>query len=248
MTSESISKTLRSNILGRPVELLENTDSTNAQLKIKAENHTASQGFCLIAQQQNEGKGTDGNSWASAKGNIYASILFAYDDKVNTLFPLYPAVALCRVLRKYHIEAHVKWPNDVLIGKRKIAGILCEGASGKYMIMGIGINVNQETFAGELSNIATSLMIETGNEFALEEILANFLEEYEKLYYGHYDILKEWLKLTEMIGKTIATFQEGKEKKVKVMGLSPEGFLLVESEGKTETLMARRGLDISVDY
>ncbi len=248
MTTQSIQEKLKSQILGKEFSCLLETDSTNARLKTLHERQARPNGFMLIAEKQSQGKGTDGNVWASEKGNIYASILFEHSNKINTLFPLYPAVALAKTLNNYQIEAHVKWPNDVLVGQKKIAGILCEGVSGKYMIMGIGINVNQTTFPNHLSDIATSAKLESGLDFSIEEFLADFLNEYETLFYGKGDIIKEWCHISRMIGKKISISQDGKKKEVEISGLSPEGFLQIISEGKSETLMARRGLDISVNY
>ena len=237
-------------IIGKKLFTLDITDSTNTQLRKMHEAHALANGSVLIAKQQTNGKGTDGNEWVSEKGNIYASILFEHSDKINTLFPLYPAVALAKVLRKnYNINAHVKWPNDVLVGTKKIAGILCEGVMGQYMIMGIGINVLQTQFYGEISNKATSIALECDETVSTESVLNKFLSEYENLYYGICDIRKEWLEHTEMIGKTIKSTQDGVESSVTVSGLTQEGFLeIITQDGHTETWIARRGLDISAEY
>ncbi len=237
-------------IIGNNIITLELTDSTNLQLKNLCEKETLSAGFVLVAKQQTNGKGTDGNYWVSELGNIYASILFDYDDKVNTLFSLYPAVALAKILRRdFNINAHVKWPNDVLVEHKKIAGILCEGVAGKYMIMGIGINVLQTNFSGDIENIATSIAAESNSNIDTNAVLEAFLREYNNLYFGKCDIRQEWLNNTQMIGKTINSIHDGEKKSVVVTGMSPEGFLEVKNKlGQTEIWMARRGLDINAKY
>ena len=238
------------NIIGNKIITLELTDSTNFQLKKLCEKESLAAGFVLVAKQQTNGKGTDGNDWVSELGNIYASILFDYDDKVNTLFSLYPAVALARVLRRdYNIDAHVKWPNDVLVGHKKIAGILCEGVAGKYMIMGIGINVLQTNFSSNIEKIATSIAVESDKKIDINTVLVAFLKEYNNLYFEECDIRQEWLNHTQMIGKIINSVHDGIEKSVTVIGMSPEGFLEVRNKlGQTETWIARRGLDIDAVY
>ena len=175
--------------LAKTILFYDKIDSTNKKAKSLAKEAPLKEGTTLVASQQTEGKGTDGNQWQSYKGNLYISVIFPFDERITTLFPLYPAVALCQVLReKYKINAHVKWPNDVLVGTHKIAGILCEGVSGSYMIMGIGIKVLQKDFEGEVKNIATSIALETKQTFTIEQVFQHFLESYEKLFYNNCNI------------------------------------------------------------
>lgn len=250
MTSNTLKDKLHTKILGKDIIYFDQIDSTNTQAKRLMEEQGLKEGCIILAGQQSKGKGTDGNTWASAKGNLYLSVIFNYDDKINTLFPIYPAVALAKVLNnKFNIKAHVKWPNDVLVGNKKIAGILCEGVAGKFMIMGIGININQESFPKDIDNIAISMKEISQDEHSITEVFTCFIEEYEELLFGDSDIRQEWLSLTKMIGKTINTTLNGDKAQVKVTGLSKEGFLEVEdTEGHKHTWMARRGLDISANY
>lgn len=250
MNIKSLKKGLKTATLGQDIVYFDQTDSTNTQARLRMEEKPLREGAVFITSQQTQGKGTDGNAWESGTNNLSLSVIFDNDAKVNTLFPLYPAVALAKVLREnYAIEAHVKWPNDVLVGTKKISGILCEGVAGQYMIVGIGINVNQERFPTALDRIATSMKSETGIAPSLEEVFQAFLLTYEQLLYGTTDIRQEWLNHTEMVDKTITSSLDGQEQKVTVMGISEEGFLQVKnSEGEIETWMARSGLDISTNY
>lgn len=250
MDKNTLGKGLETQILGQDIIYFDQTDSTNTQAKLRMEEDALSEGAVFITAQQTQGKGTDGNAWESGKDNLSLSIVFDNNEKVNTLFPLYPAVALAKILRnKYNIEAHVKWPNDVLVGNKKIAGILCEGVAGQYMIMGIGINVNDENFTKDLRKIATSMKIEKKESFSLEGVFQDFLLEYEHLLYSDTDIRQEWISHTQMLNKDITISQNGEKSTVKIVGMSAEGFLQIKNtQGKTETLMARRGLDISTHY
>lgn len=250
MNANSLKEGLTTKYLGREIIYLEQLDSTNLMAKSLMQESNLEEGTIVIASQQNLGKGTDGNVWVSDIGNLYLSVIFSYSEKVNTLFPLYPAVAIAKVLKEhYHIDAHVKWPNDVLVASKKIAGILCEGDAGRFMVMGIGINVLQTAFKGELQNIATSIQQQRKEDIKLEEVFQKFLLEYEALYYGDCNIRQEWLSITKMIGKEISISQDGKVSKVKVVGMNEDGFLQVQdSKGDISSLMARRGLDISTNY
>ena len=250
MEKRSLTHHLKTQYLGKELYYFEHLASTNATAKELATSTKKHNSFTVVAQEQSQGRGTDDHLWHSPQGNLYLSVVFPFDQQIDTLFPLYPAVALAKVLReKYHIAAHVKWPNDVLVGHKKIAGILCEGVTNRFMIMGIGINVQQTDFPEVLSSIATSIVLENKQNPSLESVFQSFLQEYEKLFYGNCDIRQEWIKHTLMLGKTIQSTQEGISKSVIVSDLSPEGFLeVVDTNGKKETWMARRGLDISANY
>jgi BirA family biotin operon repressor/biotin-[acetyl-CoA-carboxylase] ligase len=250
MNIELLKSKLNTKIFGQGITFFNQTDSTNAQARIHCDKGGFDEGHIFVAAQQTQGKGTDDNTWLSGNDNLSLSIIFNFDQKVDTLFPLYPAVALAKVLKEqYQIEAHVKWPNDVLVGHEKIAGILCEGVAAQYMIVGIGVNVNQSIFPKELASIATSIKRITGQDSVIEELLASFLKEYENLLYNTNDIRQEWLQHTRMVGKRVSVTQDGETKKVKVIGISKEGFLQIEnSQGMIENWSARRGLDINAEY
>lgn len=250
MNTTALTAQLKTEYLGSKITTFDTVNSTNTQAKHYNEKEGVHHGHMFIAEKQSDGRGTDGNTWESQRGNIYLSVTFDYRKPIDTTFSLYPAVALAMVLNDtYKIPAHVKWPNDVLIGKHKIAGILCEGAFNQYTTMGIGINVNQRVFAPHLQDIATSVYMQLNEEVELEAFTAHFLNAYEALFYSDTDIIKAWLSLTQMVGKTIHTTQDGVEKKVTVLGLSPEGFLSVKlQDGNVENWMARSGLDIDVHY
>lgn len=250
MDTKLMQSYLSTKFLGQKVSAFDIVDSTNTQAKLHCEEKGVTNGHVYITNRQTQGRGTDGNSWASDGDNLYLSIVFEYDDKIDTCFPLYPAVALTKLLNEhYKIEAHVKWPNDVLVGQQKIAGILCEGTFNHYMIMGMGVNINQSKFSDALTNIATSIKMITGAEINIEKFTAQLLNTYEKLFTNSTDICKEWLTLTKMIGKIINVEQDGVNKQVTVTGLSQEGFLQIQHpNGDIEDWMARRGLDISTQY
>ncbi len=247
MNKTSLQNSLKSKILGQEIFFFEETDSTNEQAKKIATQKGVRQGSIIVAAQQTQGRGTDGNVWESGKNNLFFSIIF--DNRTNnitTLFPFYPAVAIAKTLKnKYNINAHVKWPNDVLVGSKKIAGILCEGVAHQYMTVGIGLNVNATTFPDSVKDKAISMKLINENNFLLEDVLQNILSEYEHLLFDQCNIRQEWLNHTQMIGKQITAIQDGISQKIKVLDISEEGFLIIKKQGgKIENWMARRGMDL----
>ncbi len=250
MNIATLTKGLDTKILGRKIIYFDQTDSTNTQAKQRAEAELLPEGTVFITPKQTQGRGSDGNEWEGGQGHLSFSIVFKEDATISTLFPLYPAVSLCRVLKRhYGVPAHVKWPNDVLVGKQKIAGILCEGAAGKYMIVGIGLNVNESNFPPQLCSIATSMKLVKQQNYMLEDVFQTLLKEYEYLLYQDVDIRKAWLDNTQMLNKEISVSIKEKKQTLTVTGMSEEGFLQVRhQDGRRENLMARQGLDISPAY
>ncbi|MDQ2900041.1 MAG: biotin--[acetyl-CoA-carboxylase] ligase, partial [Acidobacteriota bacterium] len=131
-------------------------------------------GTVVVADEQTAGQGRHGHSWHSEPGSgLYVSIVLdAFVDPVLTL-----ALGLATgeaIARETDIRCDLRWPNDVMIGGKKVAGILVQ-LVGATAIAGIGINVNHQAFPAELSREATSLSIETGRRHDREELLAELL-------------------------------------------------------------------------
>ena len=166
----------------------EDTDSTNTRAREYAnENLTENRSpVVFLAKRQSAGRGRRGRSFSSLSGGIYMSILTYPDADFNpTEITAYAAVALSRAIKKISgVEACIKWVNDLYIGGKKLAGILCEGEfdeKGKilYSVCGMGINVYKNELPEEISNIATSLEAEgvrTDINSLSAEIIVEFLE------------------------------------------------------------------------
>lgn len=177
--------------VGSTLLIKEVTDSTNLDIKRAAENGAA-HGLVAVAEQQTAGKGRRGRSWVSPPGeNLYFSMLlrprFA-PDEVSMLTPVM-AIAVAQAARSIGLDAKIKWPNDVVIGGKKVCGILTElffqEENRFYVIIGTGINVNQPGFPEEIQDKATSFFQEKKELIDREELLAAvlhfFAEYYEKL-------------------------------------------------------------------
>ena len=167
-------------------------DSTNTLVKRLAE-EGEDEGVMVLAEHQTAGKGRRGRSWSSEKdAGIFMSFLLrpSLEPMHISGLTLVAALALTAALKDvYRSEPKIKWPNDVVLGNKKICGILTEMSSElnviNYAVAGIGINVNNDRFPKEIAETATSLLIETGERKNRAEIVAAFAEWFP-IYYNKY--------------------------------------------------------------
>lgn len=177
MNLNEIKKYLKTDIIGNNLICLDETDSTNNDCK---RNCDAEDGTVFAAELQTAGRGRRGHNWLSPKGSgLWFSILLKPSippERISQI-TLVAGLAICRV-----IGGKIKYPNDIVIGTKKVCGILTELICGNSVVCGIGINVNNGSFEDEISNRATSLKIENGIEYNREKLLAEILNEFEILY------------------------------------------------------------------
>jgi BirA family transcriptional regulator, biotin operon repressor / biotin---[acetyl-CoA-carboxylase] ligase len=164
-------------MIGTPRVHLRLTDSTNERAKELAA-AGAPHGTLVTADEQSAGRGRQGRTWkAPARTAVLMSLV---TRRLAPTLPLAAAVAICEALP---VRCEIKWPNDVWLERRKLAGILVEGRPQEgWAVLGIGLNVTTEAFPPELAEIATSLRL-TGIETAVESVLSDLL-----------DALDEWLE------------------------------------------------------
>ena len=178
--------------VGTQLTYLSTVSSTNDLLKAMAE-EGAAEGTVLVANEQTRGKGRLGRSFTSAAGKgIYLSAMLRPELAPEALLPLtgFVAEAMVRaVSRAAGAQAQIKWVNDLILNGKKLCGILTESAFSaggrlRYVVVGIGLNVNYETqdFPEELRPIAGSLRTELGRAFPLAPIAAAMIEELDALY------------------------------------------------------------------
>jgi BirA family biotin operon repressor/biotin-[acetyl-CoA-carboxylase] ligase len=173
--------------IGHRIIQLGSVDSTNNYAATLISEGQAEHGTVILAEEQTAGKGQRGAVWVSEPGlNLtFSVILKPANLSVLDQFMISRcvAVSLVHVLRKFGISGIVKWPNDILVGQKKIAGVLIESQilSGlvQSCIVGVGLNVNQSEFEG-LN--ATSLKVETGNFIPLMEVLLMSVNEFEMIW------------------------------------------------------------------
>jgi BirA family biotin operon repressor/biotin-[acetyl-CoA-carboxylase] ligase len=155
---------------------LEETASTNDEAA-KLGRQGAPEGTMVGAERQSHGRGRRGAPWHLGPGDGLAFSLLLRPDFARPLWPrlaLAAGLAVCQVVERAGLAGAIKWPNDVLVGGRKIAGILVEAAAN-FVVVGIGINVNGLDFPDELSAIATSIEQQSGRRWDREWVLAETL-------------------------------------------------------------------------
>ncbi|MGD0292234.1 MAG: biotin--[acetyl-CoA-carboxylase] ligase [Terracidiphilus sp.] len=162
------------------------TDSTNTNA-LAAAHGGAPNGSVYFAEEQRAGRGRGDHTWDSAAGDgLYASVLLRLPIPAARLplLPLAAGLAAVEAIRAVTgLTVDLRWPNDLLIGPRKVGGILVEskisGGSADYVVVGIGINVHQRNFASDLSTPATSLDLEAGHRVSRQHLLVSLLKSLE---------------------------------------------------------------------
>jgi BirA family biotin operon repressor/biotin-[acetyl-CoA-carboxylase] ligase len=192
----------RKGAFGSQVFYYDEIDSTNRVAETLARQNQ-SEGTIVLANLQSMGKGRNTNQWFSPKDvNLYCTLVLKPSRENLHRIPFIAGLAIAQALSAHDLSVDLKWPNDVLIGERKIAGVLVqsaiEGDVLQYAIVGIGINVNVTDFPAELLSTATSIALEKA-AVQREQLLANLLFEFEELY-GKMN-LTSWDDFSELIAK-----------------------------------------------
>jgi len=221
LNAHTIQRALSTKAFGRALRVLGEVASTNTHTAALAEENVP-HGTVVVAESQTAGRGRLGRHWHSPSGkNLYCSVLLrtmpAREQQPLWLswISLIAALAVSRAVQvTTSLKPSVKWPNDILIGNRKLGGILCEssgvGTAHATVVVGIGLNVNvrRDEFPEELREIATSLAIEAGHPCDRTALLAALLGEMETrcesfLAGNHEDILKEYMLRCSTVGQRV---------------------------------------------
>jgi len=220
----------------------ETASSTNDELRILAEGGAAD-GVLLLAHEQTDGRGRRGAAWFSAPGESLAFSILIRPQEPKVLWPrlaLATGLAVAEGVEPFGVTADIKWPNDVWVGRRKLAGILVE-AGNDYAIIGIGINVNSTAFPDEVTHIATSLCLETGLEYRRSEILASIVTSFARRSrqigenFDHMlDLIRQRCVLT---GRRISFTTAHGPGQGRVEGIASGGELLLRTEAGLERLI-----------
>lgn len=148
----------------------------------------------ISSLRQKWGRGRQGRSWSSPPGGVYLSLLLFPRTRISSI-PLLASMTVVKVLEDYGFsKLSILWPNDVLLSNRKVCGVICEQFKNS-IICGIGLNVNIEKFARGLS-YATSLRIESGRDFDIDEILNQIIGKFNPLYN---ELQNEGIKVKEAL-------------------------------------------------
>ncbi len=216
MLPERVRQSLQTDFIGKTIRHFHEVSSTNDVAKELAANGSE-EGTVVVAETQTRGRGRIGRRWVSPEGGIWFSIVLRPDVTPTDALKLTltAAVAVARAIREtLELKAEIKWPNDILIGERKVCGILTEmstrGQTVDFVTLGIGINANVDIdpFPENLRASLTSLRTELKREVNRERLLQALLEELENQYkifiqQGFGQILKEWKNLATFLGSHV---------------------------------------------
>lgn len=241
LTFEEVKAGLETEIIGQKLVHFNVIDSTNIKAKELAENGEG-EGTVVVSESQTSGRGREGRKWFSQDNRGICMSLILKPDIDLVSVPIIAQIgcaAVGKAAMRYTDNVKIKWPNDVFSGSKKICGILTE-SSGEidkvnYVILGIGINVNQDkSDFGALAGAATSLKIETGRSVSRKKLFCDVLNGFEKMYFEFKKTGKAEKALgfcrknSALIGKRVE-FKRGEEVlTANVKNLSPHGGLILE--------------------
>lgn len=243
LITDDIKARLKSQVIGSEVLVFEQTASTSDVVEGMARNGAA-EGLCVFAETQSRGRGRHGRNWSSPRGKgLWFSVL---------LRPTFPAVAVPRLTvaasvavalslrRQCQLDARIKWPNDVMIRGKKVAGILTEtrgeGDEIKFAVVGIGLNVNCQPadFPPDVAATATSVLIETGEEQDRTELAARLLSEFDDCYRAaladFMSVTSEWAQLCTTLGRQVVVAVGNRRIEGEACALHSDGALLVRKD------------------
>lgn len=226
-------------MIGSQIYFFDELDSTNEYAKRILSD--IKEGAVVFAETQTQGKGRLDRKWFSPEGGIYMSVILFPDKPL--LIPVLAGVAICEVFNTYDILLGIKWPNDILLNEKKVAGILIEMVDNA-VIIGIGINLNITEFPAELINTATSIFLETKKRFDKMMIYNDLCREldyaYELLRKDKVnEILQKWRNYTVMFGKTVSIETSDRVITGRVIDIGANGALILSlPDGKIEKVMA----------
>ena len=231
--------------------------STNLEVARRAQ-EGAAEGLCIIASEQTAGRGRLGRKWSSPRNaGIYCSILLRpqFDVKHWPLITMMAAVVVHdALLHACALQTDIKWPNDLLLDGRKLCGILAEmieTPSGRAVVVGIGINLTNQSFPTEFAATATSVAEGIGRQPDFEEILHRLQEDFVVWYQrlsqpnGLSEIVSAWMERSSFAhGKEVSANDGAFEISGTTRGLEPDGSLRLET--KSGELKIVRAGDVSL--
>jgi BirA family biotin operon repressor/biotin-[acetyl-CoA-carboxylase] ligase len=248
-----IKSRLKTRVVGNEIVYYRETDSTNNDA-VQFADRGVEEGWVVIAGNQRSGKGRRGKTWSALGGqNVYLSLILRpmISAKRASLLTILAALSVAETLEEYirkdQGQIGIKWPNDVMIGDRKISGILLEMGKDKngarYYVLGVGININarSQDMPEAIRDIATSLYIELGYAVSLKDILFKLmyrLDYWYRLYCGRRfdEIIARFRSYENTTGKRVSVMVAGHIIEGEAIGIDDNGFLYVrDDEGKVHT-------------
>jgi BirA family biotin operon repressor/biotin-[acetyl-CoA-carboxylase] ligase len=250
-----ISDGLQTDIIGRKIYYFDTIDSTqNFALKLSQKPHE--NGSVVIAERQTKGRGRLNRKWVSPKGGIWLSILLRpnFELSQTSLFPMITSLALSIAIEKtLKIKPELKWPNDLTIKGKKVAGILIDVAieSNKIDYLVIGVGINFRISPSKISRLGKdpqrhygiTTLVKENQKGNPAELVQQFLYELEQMYNKVIsnsigEIRQNWIKRSSTIGKNVIATTTTGLLKGKAIGIDETGALLLSNRGKIQRLLA----------
>jgi len=234
----------KTRVIGRDIQVFEQTTSTNDVIE-KLARDGVKEGVVVFAESQTKGRGRLGRKWISpARKGLWFSILLRPDlrPQETTQLTVASATALRRaIISETNLQPEIKWPNDILLGGKKVAGILTELSAEldrvKHVVLGIGIDVNLDAdeLPAELKKTATSLKIETGENVSRAKLAVEILREldtdYLRICAGKFsEVADEWEAHCTTIGKNVIVQTGNRKIRGRAESLGDDGALLLRTE------------------
>ncbi|MSU20497.1 MAG: biotin--[acetyl-CoA-carboxylase] ligase [Pedosphaera sp.] len=253
-----LSRLGKTKVIGRDIRVFQETTSTNDVIE-KLARDGVKEGVVVFAESQSKGRGRLGRKWISPlRKGLWFSVLLRPDLRPQeaTQLMIAGATALARAIRdETGLSPEIKWPNDILVNGRKVAGLLTELSAEldhvNYIILGIGVdvNLNASDFSAELRKLATSLRIEKGHGIDRASLAAAVLREldadYARITTGHFEAVSdEWEELCSTLGRNIGIRIGDRVLQGRAESLDSDGALLLRTQhGRLERII---GGDVTV--
>lgn len=252
ITADAIKSCLETKWMAKNLEYYDEIDSTNNRAKALGEAGGAD-GTLFVAETQTAGKGRHGRCWQSPAGSsISMSILLrpVMNPSDAPMLTLVMAYAATKALReKTELDIGIKWPNDLVVSGKKISGILTEMSAEidyiNHVVIGVGINVNQDTFPDDIKETASSLKMELGKRIKRSGLIAAVMKIFEK-YYEIFQETEDLSGLQELYNsmlvnkdREVKVLEPGNEYKAYAIGINQTGELIVRTpDGKEKEIYA----------
>jgi BirA family biotin operon repressor/biotin-[acetyl-CoA-carboxylase] ligase len=250
LTPDLLRKRMKGKLFGKRVYHFFKTDSTN-RVAMELGYAGEPEGAVILAEEQTAGRGRSGRSWHSERGaGLYVTLLLRprlSPVQAPLLTMLAGLSAHSAIQAQTGLSAELKWPNDILMEGKKVGGILtemhAEPTQVRFVIVGIGINTNQEKFPGDIASVATSLRKESGRTHSRLELLVRLLNEFESDYNR---FLREGARYVVDRFERVSSFASGKRVRVETgfetyfgttAGLTSDGLLQVKREEGPVTMV-----------
>lgn len=224
-----------------PVDVFEEVESTNDEAFRLAKSQSSG---VVVTERQTKGRGRRGAEWFCSEGDGLAFSIYGTPPWNPVLWPrlaLVAGLAVVRAVERLGISAEIKWPNDVLIGGKKVCGILVEAENG-VLVVGVGLNVKGRDFPESIRAVATSLEMASGQILAREEVLLAIVKEWSGLVDGGERRFAEILRMIRercaLTGEEICWSQQGQTFRGSCLGIGQAGELLVKTSQGQERLIS----------